>query len=183
LKASIDGETTINIIVAGDFNLILHANEKRGGCFFPDPFRGRLEAIIQEHEFVDVVPKNCRYTWSNRRIGSSNIMERLDRFLINVSFLSSFSVGYANILPSSASDHYPIMLTLETHYSLGPISFKYSSLWSCDSAVRDIIQRSWNQHVEGSPGFISETKLKRTRQAIKEWERANYKEPEEIKKS
>lgn len=101
LKASINGETTINIIVAGDFNLILHANDKRGGCFLPDPFKGRLEAIIRDHEFVDVVPKNRRYTWSNHRLGTSNIVEWLDKFLINVSFLSSFLAGHANILSSS----------------------------------------------------------------------------------
>lgn len=33
LKASIDGEENSNIILGGDFNLILHANEKRGGFF------------------------------------------------------------------------------------------------------------------------------------------------------
>jgi len=39
-----------------------------------------------------------------------------------------------------------------------------------------------NQHVEGSTGFIWETKQRKTKQAIKEWARANYKEPEETKK-
>jgi len=36
--------------------------------------------------------------------------------------------------------------------------------------------------VEGSPGFIWETKLKRTKQVIKEWAKENYQEPEEVKK-
>jgi len=129
IRASINGEPNSNIIVAGDFNLVLHANEKRGGCFTPNPFRGRMEAIIQDHELVDVVPKNHRYTWSNRRIGIGNIMERLDRFLVNISYLSSFSVGYANVLNTSASDHYPITLTLEMHSPLGLIPFKYNPLW------------------------------------------------------
>jgi len=128
LRASIDGELSLNIIVAGDFNLILHANEKQGGSFSLDPSRGRLEVIIQDHDLVDVAPKNCRYTWSNHRLDIGNIMERLDRVLINVSFLSSFSMGYANILTTSASDHYPIVLTLETHCPLGPILFKCSPL-------------------------------------------------------
>jgi len=98
-----------------------------------------LETIIQDHELVDVVPKNRRYTWSNCRFGMGNIMERLDRFLINVVFLSSFSVVYASILSTSASDHYPIILTLETQCPLGPIPFKYSSLWNWVPAVREIV--------------------------------------------
>lgn len=71
---------------------------------------------------------------------------------------------------------------LEKHCPLVPIPFKFSLLWSWDPTVREIIQRYWIQPVEGSLGFIWETKLKRFKQAIKEWERANYKEPEEIKK-
>eukprot|EP00253_Pinus_taeda_P031570 PITA_31570 len=121
LKESIEGESTTNLIVVGDFNLILHANEKRGGNFAPDPFRSHLEAIIQKSELVDIIPKNRRYTWSNRKIGSGNIMERLDRFLVNISFLTTFSVGYTNILSTSASDHYPISLILETHRPLEEI--------------------------------------------------------------
>lgn len=140
LKTSIDGELNTNIIVAGDFNLVLHANEKRGGSFAPNPFRGRLETITQEHELIDVVPKNHRYTWSNHRIGISNIMERLDKFLVNITYLYSFSVGYANILNTSSSDHYPITLTLETHCPLGPIPFKYIPLWNWIPAVREIVQ-------------------------------------------
>ena len=62
MKESIEGESTTNLIVAGDFNLILHANEKRGGNFAHDPFRNHLEAIIQENELVDIIPKNRRYT-------------------------------------------------------------------------------------------------------------------------
>lgn len=58
LKESIESELTTNIIIAGDFNLILHANEKRGGNFIHDPFRNQLEAIMQENEMVDIIPKN-----------------------------------------------------------------------------------------------------------------------------
>eukprot|EP00253_Pinus_taeda_P034390 PITA_34390 len=174
LKTSIDGELNSNIIVAGDFNLVLHANKKRGGCFTPNPFRGRLEAITQEHELVDVVPKNRRYTWSTRRIGISNIMERLDRFLVNISYLSSFSVGCTKVLNTSDSGHYPITLTLETHCPLESIPFKYIPLWNWIPAVREIVQKTWSHHVEGSPGFIWETKLKRTKQQNKEQEHALY---------
>ena len=57
-----NNEENNNIIMGGDLNLILHANEKRGGCFGDDPFRRQLEDIIQEQELVDITPKNRRYT-------------------------------------------------------------------------------------------------------------------------
>jgi len=48
-------------------------------------------------------------------------------------------MGYATVLTSSASDHYPITLMLETHCPLWPIPFKYSPLWNEVVAVREIV--------------------------------------------
>lgn len=176
LEASIEEERNNNLIITGDLNLVMHANEKRGGNFIPDPFRSQFEAIMQEHDLVDIRPKNRRYTWSNRRIGAGNIMERLDRFLISVAYMSTFSTGHSNILNVSASDHYPITLTLHSQCQLGPIPFKYCSIWNRSSAAKDVVQQAWVQHVEGSPTFIWETKLKRVRQALKNWAKNNYQE-------
>ena len=91
LKDSLDAEENTNIILGGDFNLILHANEKSGGSFTPDPYRIQLENIMQEHDLLDVPPKNHRYTWNNYRMGAGNIVEWLDRILINITLLSAFS--------------------------------------------------------------------------------------------
>lgn len=115
-------------------------------------------------------------------MGAGNIMERLDRILINITLLSTFSIGYANILTCSASDHFPITLTLENHRPLGPIPFRYSSLWNDIPAVTGIVYSSWIQHVEISPGFIWETKIWKTKQAIKEWAKTKYQQPEKVKK-
>eukprot|EP00253_Pinus_taeda_P036257 PITA_36257 len=94
-----------------------------------------LTLFWEEHDLMDVPPKNRRYTWNNRKMGTGNIMERLDKILINVSLLSDFSVGYVGILTCSTSDHFPITLTLENHGPLGPIPFRYSSLWNDIPAV------------------------------------------------
>lgn len=182
LKASIEIDRNTNLIVAGDFNLVLHANEKRGGNFTSDPSRSRLEAIIQDHDLVDIKPKNRRYTWSNRRIGASNIMERLDQFLVSIEYLSTFSIGYSSTLNVSASDHYSITLNLQSHCPLGPIPFKYSAIWNRIPATKEVVQATWVHHVEGSTTYIWETKLKRVRQALKNWAKSNYQEPELDKK-
>jgi len=123
-RDNIAEEENNNIILGGDLNLILHANEKRGGNFTPDPFRNQLENVMQLGDLVDIIPKNRKFTWSNRRLGKSNIMERLDRILVNVSLLSTFTTVYASILPFVASDHYPTTLTLESHcpWALSPLN-------------------------------------------------------------
>eukprot|EP00253_Pinus_taeda_P017097 PITA_17097 len=114
-------EDNSNIIVGGDFNLILHANEKRGGNFLPDPFRNQMENIMHTGDLIDIAPKNRNFTWTNHRLGSHNIMERLDRFLVNISLLSTFSLVNSAILPFAISYHYPITLALDNHCALGYI--------------------------------------------------------------
>ena len=181
LQEDIQAEDNRNIILGGDLNLILHSNEKRGGIFTHDPYRAKLEKIMQECDLVDIIPKNRRYTWNNRRLGRDNIMERLDRILVNTSFLSEFSTAHATILPYLASDHYPISIVLEAHCPLGPLPFKYNSLWRSNPIVDQIVKTTWQHHIEGSLGLIWECKLKNTKNALKKWVKQHYKEPENVK--
>eukprot|EP00253_Pinus_taeda_P033369 PITA_33369 len=169
LKENMDNEQNPNIILTGDFNLALHANEKRGGNFTHDPFRSQLEEIMSDHELIDIIPKNRKYTWNNRRLGPGNIMERLDRILVNISLLSTFTAGHTKILNATASDHFPILLTLDSHSQLGPIPFSYNPLWRNIEEAEEIIETTWKHHVEGSPSHIWETKIRNTRKALKEW--------------
>eukprot|EP00253_Pinus_taeda_P031845 PITA_31845 len=181
LKADIDEEEINNIILGGDINLILHSNERRGGCFPHDPYRTWLETIMQDHDLVDIAPKNHKFTWNNHRLGKDNIMERLDRILVNVSLLSSYSTAYVVVLPSSLSDHYPTTLVFEAHCPLGPTPFKYSPLWSSIPIIDQIVNLTYSQHIEWSLGYIWENKLKRTKSALKEWAKNHYKELEKDK--
>ena len=68
LQEDIQAEDNSNIILGGDLNLILHSNEKRGGIFTYDPYRAKLEDIMQECDLVDIIRKKWRYTWNNRRL-------------------------------------------------------------------------------------------------------------------
>eukprot|EP00253_Pinus_taeda_P024410 PITA_24410 len=157
LKDDIDNEQNPNIILVGDFNLVLHANEKRGGNFSFDPFRSKLEEIMSDHELMDMVPKNRKYTWNNRRLGPGNIMERLDRILVNISLLSSFAAGHTK---SS------ILLPRTTF----PFFFRWTLILS------------WGRFCsEGSPSHIWESKIRSTRKALKDWAKVSYQEPEKKK--
>lgn len=148
LRDDMKNEESNNIIMGGDLNLILHSNEKRGGSFGEDPFRRLLEDIIQEQELVDIVPKNCRYIWSNRRIGKDNIVEWLDRIFISVSLLSSFSIASENVLTFSASDHYPTTISLAMQCPHGPLPFRYNPLWNDIQEANQIVRKAWITHIE-----------------------------------
>ena len=82
LKESIGVDREDNVIVGGDLNLILKAEEKRGGKVLPNPSRETLEKIMEQSNLLEIPAKNRKYTYDKNIIGRENIKERLDRILI-----------------------------------------------------------------------------------------------------
>eukprot|EP00253_Pinus_taeda_P009309 PITA_09309 len=129
IKNLADLEDLENIVITGDFNLTLLSSEKRGGSIVRDPARETVEDLMQDRDLIDIKPTTGKYTWSNKRAGPGHIAARLDRFLVQSSFLLLGLEAKSHILHSNTSDHKPISLELLTTKDLGPIPFRFSSLW------------------------------------------------------
>eukprot|EP00253_Pinus_taeda_P013077 PITA_13077 len=99
-----------NIILVGDFSLILDPKEKRGGTSSRDHFLPLVEDLIQQWDLLDFKPKKGLYTWTNNRVGAEHISARLDRFLLQSTFNSKNKIISINILPKLISGHKPILL-------------------------------------------------------------------------
>ena len=159
------------IILGGDMNVIRNVEEKFGGNYHADSSRDKLESIIQSHNLIDIPLSNGKYTWSNKRSGSHNIKERLDRYLLQEGIAASFQSIKSHLIHASASDHKPVILNLDKGRNLGPLPFKYNKTWDLQEDFRTLIQNQWAKEVIGSPHFVWEMKLKHLRAVIKQWAR------------
>jgi exonuclease III len=115
-----------NIILGGDLNVTLAQGEKKGGSIVRDPAREWVEDLMSDWDLEDVKPTKGRYTWSNKRVGLGHIAARLDRFLVQSSYLLLGLNTTSTILPHSVSDHKPILLEILSDNSQGPIPFRFS---------------------------------------------------------
>jgi exonuclease III len=158
-----------NIIIAGDLNISLSQSEKRGGCIVRDPAREWVEDLIQDWDLLDVKPSRGKYTWSNKRVGPGHIAARLDRFLLQSSYLLLGIDVKMKILSNSTSDHKPIMLVLTPQRNLGPIPFRFSPLWISQKDFLKKVEEIWRMSVTGSPFYVWEEKLRRVKSALKSW--------------
>ncbi|XP_059077878.1 uncharacterized protein LOC131876479 [Cryptomeria japonica] len=70
------------VILAGDFNAILDIDDKEGGLRKSTRVMEDFREFISNCQVVDVIPKNGKFTWTNRRLNFSKISERLDRFFV-----------------------------------------------------------------------------------------------------
>ena len=137
----------------------------------------QVENLIITWELIEFKPKKGIYTWTNNRIGASNISARLDRFLVQSSLLLDKKMISSSILPKITSDHKPIMLQIEDEEGLGPIPFRFSPLWKDKDGFMSTVTMAWDLLVVGSPNFVWERKLKNTKAALKEWVKITQKNP------
>ena len=120
---------TDNVVVVGDLNVTLALAERKGGSLVRDPAREWVEDLMMDWELEDIPPDKGKFTWTNKRIGPGHIAARLDRFLIQSSFLTLGLMATSRILPHYTSDHKPISLSLSRGEKLGPIPFRFSPIW------------------------------------------------------
>lgn len=84
-------------IVGGDFNVILHKDEKLGGLPFNIDEASDFQHCFNNSALEEVQTNESRFTWWNGRVEDDCIFKRLDRVLLNHDFL--------DILPSSKMSH------------------------------------------------------------------------------
>lgn len=133
-----------NIIIAGDLNVTLATNEKKGGSPVRDPAREWVEDIILGWDLMDIMPVKGNFTWFNKRLGPGHVASRLDRFLVHSSFLSLGLLASSKILPNSTFDHKPIQLELALDHNLGPIPFRFSPIWIHHDDFLNVVFKSWS---------------------------------------
>lgn len=101
--------------------------------------------------------KGCKYTWSNhRKISSDLIMEGLDRLLANEKLVTLIPKASVIHLPKTHSDHHPILLELIPKISEPmPKPFRLENYWSGHPEFGKIGQSCWlnNQFTEASNTF------------------------------
>ena len=78
---------------------------------------------------MDVKPSSGKYTWNNKSIRPGHIAARLDRFLVQDTFLLLGLNLSSKILPFGGSDHMPILLEMVKDKNLGPIPFRFNPMW------------------------------------------------------
>ena len=134
-----------------------------------DPAREWVEDLILAWDLMDIKPLRGLYTWTNKRVGPGHIAARLDRFLVQSSFLTLGLTTSSEILPHSTSDHKPISLEYRKEQGQGPIPFRFNPAWIQVKDFRSSVSKVWTSKIKGSAFYVWEEKLRRLKAELKSW--------------
>ncbi|XP_057850256.2 uncharacterized protein LOC131060857 [Cryptomeria japonica] len=63
------------VIIVGDFNALLDIDEKEGGLRKSTKGMDDFRDFVSNCKLVDIIPKNGKFTWTNRRLNFSKFSE------------------------------------------------------------------------------------------------------------
>ena len=75
----------------------------------------------------------------------------------------------SKILAFGGSDHKHVLLEMRKDQTLSPIPFHFIPLWVSHNDFMKIVAKAWNAPVTGSPFYIWEEKLHRSKRALNKW--------------
>ncbi|KAL4302847.1 hypothetical protein GQ457_10G018520 [Hibiscus cannabinus] len=127
-------------IVEGDFNVILSADERRGGVDTHVQGSRPFEDFIFQSGLADMGFRGPHFTWSR-----GNLYERLDRCLANTSWLSCFPHSHVLHLEKNGSDHRPLLLcSKDLAGENRPRLFRYISTWQDHPSFDEFQKSTWD---------------------------------------
>lgn len=132
-------------MVMGDFNDILHPNEKRGGNPQPRHLIEGFKEAVESSGLSEFRFQGYQYTWERSR-GTPNWIEaKLDRILVSDAWREIFEDAKANSLEVSRSDHMPLFIDITPSYpTIRKHKFHFENLWLKDNLCRQVVIKSWS---------------------------------------
>ncbi|XP_074314558.1 uncharacterized protein LOC141649777 [Silene latifolia] len=159
--------------VSGDFNNVLHFNERLGSTVM----WGELEDFrqcVQYCQLVDIQAQGPFYTWNNKQDSNTRVYSRIDRFLINHEWLNLYPNSYAYFLNEGLFDHNPCICYRRLDISLRKTHFRYFNMWGQASDFPEIVRIEWEKTIMGCKMYQVISKLKCFKKPLKLLNRAKF---------
>ncbi|XP_027183870.1 uncharacterized protein LOC113782162 [Coffea eugenioides] len=160
--------------LVGDFNVILSAEEKRGGVPFRQADRMELAQFMSLAGVGDAGFSGSRYNWCNNRQGMARVWRRLDRLLINSAAMRMECDFTVRHLGRDPSDHEPLLLSAVTRLDGKPSPFRFLNVWTTKPGFLDVVKQCWSGSLPGSPLKVLSEKLRKMKQALRQWSRSSF---------
>lgn len=138
-------------MIIGDFNCILSLNEKLGGVQRTTNYMNQFMNFLSDTALMSLPCSGSSLTWCNNHQHDTRIYERLDRAVVNASWLNLYPLVVLNNLPIVSSDHGPICLTLDPAIKKQNKIFMLEAMWLKRSDFINVVNNAVSNPTLGNP--------------------------------
>ncbi|XP_074304837.1 uncharacterized protein LOC141639662 [Silene latifolia] len=133
--------------LAGDFNTVLHLDERLGGQTKDEDMEAFVECVT-ECGMSDIQATGAFFTWTNKQDAEHRKYSRLDRFLVNNEWLTEFPDMIGHFHPEGLFDHNPCVISNKHHDATKNRSFKYFNMWGGAADFLPRVKSVWDEHIQ-----------------------------------
>lgn len=129
-------------MIIGDFNCILSLHEKLGGAQRTTTYMTQFMNFLNNTALLSLPSLGNSFTWCNNHQIASRIYERLDKAVVNASWLHLYRLVVLNNLTILSSDHGPICLSLDQVVKKTNKKFMLKAMWLKHSDFINVVTKA-----------------------------------------
>lgn len=153
-------------VLFGDFNVYFDVTEKYGGHVYWKPDMGEFKECTLKLGLTDLRFDGHLYTWWNSSLSMPKY-RKLDRVMVNSSWLPTFDMSSSTFLSRGFSDHCPLVTDLGLARVSPHKPFKCSNFICEHSQFLPTVSQVWATSFNGDPWHVLAARLKLVKSALK----------------
>ncbi|XP_020258809.1 uncharacterized protein LOC109835235 [Asparagus officinalis] len=161
-------------LLCRDFNTMINNDEKLGGIALTDADTKDFNSFIKDSHLLHLKTLGCFFTWNNKQDHDARVWCRLDRALVNDSWIHKYNSSHVEFLLPNFSDHSHALVSIYEEDMQGKKPFKFFNMWINHINYLPTISLIWQRQIEGFKMYSVVTKLKLLRGALKDLNRKHY---------
>ncbi|XP_075091900.1 uncharacterized protein LOC142172042 [Nicotiana tabacum] len=158
-------------LVGGDFNVVLHEDEKIGGLPVHPPGHEDFAFCVNSYGLFEQGYKGSQFTWWNGRSNAECIFKRLDRIFLNFPFQNMLPTIEVEHLIRIGLDHAPLLMTCGEQTTNFVKPFRFLNFWTKHDTFMDVVRQNWKTDFIGDPFLLLNQNIKRVKAALSKWSR------------
>ncbi|KAL2237302.1 UNVERIFIED_CONTAM: hypothetical protein Sindi_0921900 [Sesamum indicum] len=154
-------------LVGGDFNAVRDLSEICGASRDIRKAMEEFNICIKNAGLLPLPMQGEWYTWHNCSANPRNLWKRLDRMLINDTWMDRFSTSFYTSLTPRTSDHSPLVLYGDSRQHYGGM-FRFDNYLALSPEFIPSVQQVWQHNIIGVPMYAVTRKLKALKPVFRE---------------
>nr|XP_016491561.1 PREDICTED: uncharacterized protein LOC107811191 [Nicotiana tabacum] len=161
-------------LVGGDFNVVLHEDEKLGGLPVHPPEYEDFVFCVNSCSLFEQGYKGSPFIWWNGRSNAECIFKRLDRIFVNLPFQNMLPTIEVKNLIRTGSDHAPLLITCGVQTTNFVKPFRFLNFWTKHATFMNVVRQNWEADFIGDPFLMFKQNIKRVKAALSKWSKETF---------